>query len=108
MSSARRTNGSKIKSAAFSAIPSDRKRSKGSASWTCGRLLRAVPVCVARAVRDMADAPAAQPFIRATAAWFESQTVGGATGARIAPAGESGAGISSGGAHVTQYKEQEG
>src|SRR5260370_17805173 len=73
-----------------------------------GRLLRAVPVCVARAVRNMADAPAAQPFIRATAAWFESQAVGGAPGARIAPAGESGTGVSSGRAHVTQYKEQEG
>src|SRR5258708_2542733 len=73
-----------------------------------GSLLRAVPVCVAGAVRNMAAAPAAQPFIRATAAWFESQGVGGAPGARIAPAGESGGGISSGGAHVPQYKEQEG
>src|SRR5260370_41451408 len=69
-----------------------------------GRLLRAVPVCVTRAVRSMADAPAAQPFVRAAAAWVEPQTVGRATWARIAATRESCAGISSGRSYLTPYQ----
>src|SRR6266481_3664234 len=73
-----------------------------------GRLLCAVPLCVARAVRSLADAPAAQSFIRTAAAGIEPQADGGATGTCLAPAGESGAGISSGRAHITEYEEQKG
>src|SRR6266436_1558513 len=73
-----------------------------------GRLLCAVPVCVARAIRGVADAPAAQSFVRAAAARIEPQAVGGATGAGIAPAGENVTGISSRRAYIAQYEEQKG
>src|SRR5467141_2692105 len=73
-----------------------------------GRLLCAVPLCVARAIRNLADAPAAQSLIRTAATGIEPQADGRATGTRLAPAGESGAGISPGRAHITQYEEQKG
>src|SRR5216684_7145775 len=73
-----------------------------------GRLLCAVPVCVARAVRSLADAPAAQPSVRTTAVRIEPPAVGGSVGPRTAAAGESGAGISPGGAYIAQYEKQKG
>src|SRR5260370_32022170 len=55
-------------------------------------LLRAVSLCFAGALRDLAAAPAAQSSVRAATAGIEPQAIGGAARKGIAAAGARGAG----------------
>src|SRR6266852_4543538 len=73
-----------------------------------GRVLCAVSVRVAGAVRDLAGAQTPQSFVRTTAARFEPQAISGAAGTRLAAPVEVSAGISSRGAHRAQHSKQKG